>query len=251
MFKKVFLVASVAVLTACGGGSVDSVGTPTSTVTKPSQDKDAKTLTATGVRVIDGDTIEITLANASSERVRLLGIDAPESNQSYGFQSADNLTSCVIGKNVIIQWDKKDRYDRLIGKVLANGKDCNLKQVEDGYAWHYKQYQSEQRKEDRLTYSNAEVFARKAKKGLWADSCLIAPWNWRNGMTNCNVGTGINIGGTNNSGKNTGSNPFLEPPVTTNPVIPHTRPNTSVAKGCNTGKRCGNSCIAVTKVCHK
>ncbi len=48
-----------------------------------------------------------------------------------------------------IEYQKRDRYGRIVGKVLVNGVDTCLEQVEAGFAWHYKKYQHEQSPEDR------------------------------------------------------------------------------------------------------
>lgn len=131
------------------------------------------------VRVIDGDTIEVIPSNRKSERVRLLGIDAPESNQAYGKKSTSTLSQCVQDKTVTIQWFQRDQYSRLLGKVWANGVDCNLHQVKIGSAWHYKYYQNQQQPADQISYSNAEADARKNKLGLWRNPNAINPYQFR------------------------------------------------------------------------
>ena len=135
-------------------------------------------ITAEKVRVIDGDTIEATVLG-EKYRIRLVGIDAPEYTQADGYASTVNLYKCLINKNVIVKWQKKDKYGRILGMVHANGEDCNLRQVETGYAWHYKQYQKEQPEEQRISYADAETFAQQQKLGLWNKACVQAPWNWR------------------------------------------------------------------------
>lgn len=138
-------------------------------------------ITAKSVRVIDGDTLEIIPTEGASERIRLLGIDAPESNQAHGTYSTQTLQQCVNQGQVIVEWFEQDRYQRLLGKVRANGVDCNLNQIQQGAAWHYKQYQQSQSEFDRLNYANAEVNARRQAIGLWASSTVVAPWDYRRG----------------------------------------------------------------------
>ena len=138
-------------------------------------------ITAKSVRVIDGDTLEIIPTQGSSERIRLLGIDAPESNQAHGTYSTRTLQQCVNQGQVIVEWFEQDRYQRLLGKVRVNGVDCNLNQIQQGAAWHYKQYQQSQSEFDRLNYANAEVNARRQAIGLWASSTVVAPWDYRRG----------------------------------------------------------------------
>ena len=53
-------------------------------------------------------------------RIRLAGIDAPEKNQPYGDVSTQGLIELVSGKTVTIEYKKRDRYERIVGKVLVN-----------------------------------------------------------------------------------------------------------------------------------
>lgn len=186
MIKKLAILLLSGHLMACGGGNDNGnspnsnfVPTVSSNNTNNTNGILLNTLYATKVKVIDGDTIEILLKNSKSEKIRLLGIDAPESKQPNGKASTDNLKKCVSNVDVMIKWQEKDRYNRILGKVLANNIDCNLKQVEDGLAWHYKRYIKSQPQPDQLSYANAEFFARQAKKGLWSDPKAIEPWQWR------------------------------------------------------------------------
>lgn len=55
---------------------------------------------------------------------------------------------CLV-RHVTVDYDKRDRYGRIVGKVLIFGSDANLKQVEAGLVWHYKAYQNEQNPLDR------------------------------------------------------------------------------------------------------
>lgn len=136
------------------------------------------TLVAEKVRVIDGDTIEATVLK-EKYRIRLIGIDAPEYTQENGYASTVNLYECLNNKNITIKWQKKDKYNRILGTVYANSTDCNFFQIKKGYAWHYKQYQNEQPEQERISYANAETSAQQMKIGLWEQTCVQAPWNWR------------------------------------------------------------------------
>lgn len=140
--------------------------------------KEYSTLIAEKVRVIDGDTIEATVLK-EKYRIRLVGIDAPEYAQEDGYSSTKNLYKCLINKNITIYWKEKDKYGRILGTVYADDVDCNFLQIKEGYAWHYKQYQNEQPERQRISYANAETSAQKMKIGLWKQSCVQAPWDWR------------------------------------------------------------------------
>ncbi|HEX8853642.1 MAG TPA: thermonuclease family protein [Pyrinomonadaceae bacterium] len=129
----------------------------------------------------DGDTITILGEDNRRTRIRLQGIDAPESQQAFGQVSKRNLSDLVFNRQVVVEYDKTDRYGRTVGKVLADGRDVNLEQVRAGLAWHYKHYQDEQSPQDRRLYARAETEARTAKRGLWADPDARAPWDFRHG----------------------------------------------------------------------
>jgi endonuclease YncB( thermonuclease family) len=133
------------------------------------------------VGVADGDTITVLSAGNQQTRVRLQGIDAPESGQAFGQVSKRNLSNFIFDKQVVVEYEKTDRYGRTLGKVLAGRRDVNLEQVKAGLAWHYKDYQEEQQPEDRRLYADAETDARAAKRGLWADANPIPPWDFRRG----------------------------------------------------------------------
>ena len=144
----------------------------------------ADSLTGRVVRVTDGDTIVVLDANNAQHKIRLQGIDAPERGQAYGTKSKEHLSDSVAGKFVVVEYDKRDRYERILGKVLLSNQDMNLEQIKAGLAWHYKKYQDEQSTSDRVKYSDAELDARANKRGLWADRDPVAPWEYREAKRN-------------------------------------------------------------------
>ena len=111
--------------------------------------------------------------------MRLAGIDTPEKRQAFGQVAKDHLSSLVDGQTVTVNYDKRDHYGRIVGKVLTSGADAGLRQVEAGLAWHYKRYEQEQSDWDRTAYARAEVQARAEKRGLWRDPEPVPPWDFR------------------------------------------------------------------------
>jgi len=79
-----------------------------------------------------------------NHRIRLQGIDAPEKGQAFGTRSGQDLSQAIFDRVVTIEWSKHDRYRRIVGKVMLDGRDICLEQVRVGMAWHYKYYQDEQ-----------------------------------------------------------------------------------------------------------
>lgn len=143
----------------------------------------AATIAGKVVGVADGDTITVLDADRVQHKIRLAGIDAPEKRQAFGNRSKESLSDLTFGKAVNVETNKRDRYDREIGKVLVNGQDVNLVQVERGMAWFYRQYQLEQSPNDRTLYGAAEDAAKAGKRGLWRDAEPIPPWEWRKGRS--------------------------------------------------------------------
>jgi endonuclease YncB( thermonuclease family) len=94
-------------------------------------------------------------------------------------RSKKSLSDLVFSKTVTVETGKRDRYGREVGKVLVNGLDANLEQVQRWFAWHYKAYQREQSANDRTLYDFAEGEARAAKRGLWRDADPMPPWDFR------------------------------------------------------------------------
>lgn len=146
----------------------------------PAVDRKSKELVGKIVGVHDGDTVTLLDENNVQYKIRLSGIDAPELGQDFGRRSKDNLAALIFGKDVqIIINDKLDPYGRVVGKIIFDNIDINLRQVEDGLAWHFKRFENEQSAEDRVTYSEAENRARSAKSGLWVQPNPEPPWERR------------------------------------------------------------------------
>jgi hypothetical protein len=76
---------------------------------------------------------------------------------------------------------KTDRYGRTVGKVLCEGRDVNLEQINRGFAWFYRAYARELSPQDPAAYERAESDAKAVKHGLWADASPIPPWDFRRG----------------------------------------------------------------------
>jgi endonuclease YncB( thermonuclease family) len=134
------------------------------------------------VGVSDGDTLTVLVQRDQSLeqiKVRVSGIDAPEKAQPFGDRSKQGLSDCAFAKQVQVEVIKLDRYGRSVAKVISQGTDCGLRQIELGLAWHYKTYAREQSPADRQTYATSEDLAHEHKLGLWADPAAIPPWKFR------------------------------------------------------------------------
>lgn len=86
------------------------------------------------VRVIDGDTVVLLDAENEQHKIRLSGIDAPESGQAYRKRAKEHLINLAAQKQIRVLSDKTDRYRRIVGKLIHDGVDLNLAMIADGFA---------------------------------------------------------------------------------------------------------------------
>ena len=159
---KFAAMASIAVLTACGGG--DGTERPSATETPtPSQ-----------VRVIDADTVDV-----DGTRYRLLGIDAPEARQTCrawgrtwdcGAAATEALMSRAEG--MTCEGGDTDRFGRTVGVCSSGGVDLNAWLVANGWALAYRQFSDE--------YAGEEEQARSNRRGIHRGE-FVEPWDWRRG----------------------------------------------------------------------
>ena len=123
-------------------------------------------------KVIDGDTIRIDY-NGQSERVRLIGVDTPEMDNSDKklralAKRATKYTEKLLGKRSVylrFDQDRRDRYNRLLAYVYraSDGLFVNLELVREGYANAFVKYPFEHKD----LFQHHEAQARKARKGIW------------------------------------------------------------------------------------
>jgi micrococcal nuclease len=132
------------------------------------------------VKVTDGDTVHARPLSDPSVlyKVRLQGIDAPETKQDYGAESTAALNALLFpNKQVYLKTNGTDKYHRTLGTlyVKSDGKlqDVHLEMVRQGHAWTYRAYTFPPE------YDVAEREARAAKRGLWASPAPQPPWEWR------------------------------------------------------------------------
>jgi len=128
--------------------------------------------------VIDADTLEI-----KGQRIRLVGVDAPESDQKCldagkkfircGANAANALDKWIARNPVSCAVEGKDRYQRFLAKCSVRGSDVQEWLVVNGHAMAYRSYST--------AYVPAELKARQAKAGIWGGQ-FIQPWDWRQGL---------------------------------------------------------------------
>lgn len=132
------------------------------------------------VGIQDGDTLTLLDAGRIQHRIRLASIDAPEighgtkkPGQPYGLRSKQSLSDLVFGRDVRAECETEDRYGRKVCTIMVGSLNANLEQVRLGMAMVYRKYARDQ------AYFAAEGETREARRGLWADTNPIPPWEWR------------------------------------------------------------------------
>jgi micrococcal nuclease len=113
------------------------------------------------VRVIDGDTIEI----EGGQKVRLLGINAPEKGQAF-YEQAIKKLKIIENKTVILESDfeDRDRYNRLLRWIWYDGQLINTQLVAEGLAFSYMAEGTKYEEQ----INTAQKQAQQAGLGLWS-----------------------------------------------------------------------------------
>lgn len=134
--------------------------------------------------VYDGDTVLLTTRENSRFKVRLYGIDAPETRkpdkpgQPYGDIAKRTLMYKVMGRRVTAEIIDIDQYKRAVAVIRYEGRDINREMVAEGMAWAYRQYLQGSYESE---YINSEARARSHRAGFWRGSAPQPPWEFRNG----------------------------------------------------------------------
>ena len=128
------------------------------------------------VSVADGDTVTL-LTQEGPLKVRLYGIDCPESGQSFGQEAADYVSEVALFEEVKLQVLNTDRYGRSVALVaLPDGRLLNELLLDEGLAWVYPDYCKDPRCAGWLL---KEQLAKARGKGLWSEKDPLPPWKWR------------------------------------------------------------------------
>ncbi len=129
----------------------------------------------TVVAVTDGDTIEVVGPEGNRDRVRLLGIDTPETHhptepvECFGPEAAAYTTRRLAGRSVRLESDveTRDRYGRRLAYVIVDGDRFNDELLRLGYA---ELLVIEPNHAHARTMLHAELEAKRERAGLW-DAC--------------------------------------------------------------------------------
>lgn len=132
--------------------------------------------TVTGIA--DADTVTVTSNDSGhSLKIRLWGIDAPETRQPMGPEATQALHGIIAGR-VMVQGFGYDKYWRLLA-TLKNPGGTSIQEtlLSQGWVWVYENYCDEQELCDK--WRGLQEEARRKKLGLWRDSHPTPPREWR------------------------------------------------------------------------
>lgn len=181
-------ILAIVLLAGCSGAVPQSTPDSEPTTDAAAADRPGSSWNVTVTRVIDGDTVEIRYENGSTETVRLLGVDTPETPPNsvspgefegipdtdagrdhlivWGGRATGFAERNLAGRNVRLvvdsQADRRGGYGRLLGYIYVDDENFNQLLLTNGYA---RLYESEFRYRDR--FAAAEATAQQEGVGLW------------------------------------------------------------------------------------
>mgnify|MGYP002127553909 CR=1 FL=1 len=157
----------------------------TATAINSTKSKSSNTWQGVVIHVTDGDTLRVRPLGSNNKvdslRIRIDGIDAPESCQLYGKQSVAALKKLVLSKQVTITSKRFDDYGRDVAKVTVDNVDVGGWMVKNGHAWSYHY------KFSNGPYRSEEKAAERERLGLFADASAVNPKIFRREHGSCYV----------------------------------------------------------------
>jgi micrococcal nuclease len=140
---------------------------PEENVTDEPEENVTQDYNMTVTEVVDGDTFYL----GNGDKVRMLGINTPESGRPYAQEATDFLTNMILGKEVTLVNDSKngdsDSYGRLLAHVYVNDTFVNYEIIKAGYAFWYPYTSGTDLDAE---YEAAQAFASNNTVGLWTKS---------------------------------------------------------------------------------
>lgn len=137
-----------------------------------------RTVTGTVTKISDGDTIHLITPEQTILKVRLYGIDAPETpkinhrtgkinkpGQPYGEESWNVLESKIMGKQIRLDILDIDKYRRMVGMIYLDNRNINLEMIREGFAEAFVEYL---KPPYRVQFLEAEREAKSARRGVWS-----------------------------------------------------------------------------------
>lgn len=130
-----------------------------------------RTVTATIIKISDGDTVQAVTPEGTKQKVRLYGIDAPETpkgkipGEPFGNDSRNYLASLVNQQLVRVEIRDIDRYRRTVAVLWLGERNVNQEMISAGLAEAYREYLQQPY---RGPFLQAEQEAKAKGKGIWS-----------------------------------------------------------------------------------
>jgi endonuclease YncB( thermonuclease family) len=129
------------------------------------------------VRVVDGDTVVVqSRRNGEETRLRLVGINSPETNECFSEQAKFQLGKSIIGKKISYKIFGRDGFGRYLGIVYANNTDVSQDMIASGAAVAYNASDVHDDLKPSKEYfeglKKLEEEPKVRKIGIWSDLCL-------------------------------------------------------------------------------
>lgn len=134
---------------------------------------DERKWTGRATTPVDGDTLRVRDADDVVQKIRILGIDAPDEGQPFATAAREHLAKVTRDRDVEIEAMGKDAAGRTVARVRINGNDLAIDMLAAGLAWYHREAI------DDPALEAEERRARARTLGLWTDKDPIAPWEWR------------------------------------------------------------------------
>ena len=131
--------------------------------------------------IIDGDTLILADASNQQRKIRLFGIDAPETTQDFGQKAKAYLSALALSQQATADCRMAERSSSALCVVTVGGQDIGLELIRNGAAWSYPLHNAQQSAKERADYTQAEFMAKIHRHGLWDSKNPMPPWDWRRG----------------------------------------------------------------------
>lgn len=138
----------------------------------------AATIEGRVVGITDGDTFTLLTPDLRQIKVRVAEIDAPERGQPYASRSRQRLADLIFHKEVTVDVQVVDRYNRPVGRPMVGDMDVTVEMIRSGAAWVYRSYS------DDAELYELERTAKAERRGLWSLPAFerVSPWDYRHGV---------------------------------------------------------------------
>jgi endonuclease YncB( thermonuclease family) len=135
----------------------------------------AGTISGTVVGIVSGDTITLRLRDRSQKPIRLLGVQAPETNHCFASISRQHLSDLISGKNVTVEYSSTASSEVLLGRVVRGSTDVALEMLSKGLVGYYKEHEQLLSKGDTERYLAAASAAKLEKRDLCEPAPQLGP----------------------------------------------------------------------------